>query len=126
MSQQQREALDQLLRDGPLDIGGDLDFQRPLFESMASAQPLPGDVAVSQRVLAGIPVIDIGTYRGLIEEGQPAERIAVAGESARAARPRTGKQNLFLSRQCQLLLDHRPGRLARRRRPRYEDTTIPV
>jgi hypothetical protein len=37
MSRQQREALDRLLRDGPLDIGGDLDTQRSLFEAMAGA-----------------------------------------------------------------------------------------
>jgi acetyl esterase/lipase len=147
MSQKQREALDQLLRDGPLDIGGDVDIQRPLFEAMAGAQPLPGDVSVTQRVLGGIPVIDIeiaavhtadvivyfhgggyalgsasasvglaselsrrakaraisveyrlapehphpaavddalAAYRGLLGEGQPASRIAVAGESAGA------------------------------------------
>jgi hypothetical protein len=63
MSQQQREVLDQLLREGPLDIGGDVHVQRPIFESMASAQPLPGDVAVTQRVLGGIPVIDIEISR---------------------------------------------------------------
>jgi epsilon-lactone hydrolase len=147
MSQQQRAALDRLLRDGPLDIGGEVDVQRPLFEEMAGAQPLPGDVAVTHRVLGGIPVIDIeiaavhtsevilyfhgggyvlgsasasvglasdlsrraktraisvdyrlapehphpaalddalAAYRGLLEEGQPASRIAVAGESAGA------------------------------------------
>ena len=147
MSRQQREELDQLLRDGPLDIGGDVDVQRPIFEAMAGAQPLPDDVAVTHRVLGGIPVIDIeistihttdvivyfhgggyalgsasasvglasdlsrrakaraisveyrlapehphpaavddalAAYRGLLEEGQPASRIAVAGESAGA------------------------------------------
>ena len=147
MSRQQRDALDQLLRDGPLDIGGDVDVQRPLFEAMAGAQPLPDDVAVTHRVLGGIPVIDIeigavdttdvivylhgggyalgsaqasvglasdlsrrakaraisvdyrlapehphpaavddalAAYRGLLGEGQPASRIAVAGESAGA------------------------------------------
>ncbi|MDT5069031.1 MAG: epsilon-lactone hydrolase, partial [Mycobacterium sp.] len=147
MSQQQREALDQLLRDSPLDIGGDVDVQRPRFESIIGAQPLPDDVTVTHRVLGGIPVIDIGiasvhttdvivyfhgggyalgsasasvglaselsrrakarvitvdyrlapehpypaavddalaAYRGLLEDGQPAPRIAVAGESAGA------------------------------------------
>lgn len=59
MSRQQRQALDQLLRDGPLDIGGDVAVQRPLFESMAGAQPLPDDVAVTHRVLGGIPVVDV-------------------------------------------------------------------
>jgi acetyl esterase/lipase len=147
MSRQQRDALDHLLRDGPLDIGGDVDVQRPLFEAMAGAQPLADDVAVTHRVLGGIPVIEIeiaaihsadvivylhgggyalgsaqasvglasdlgrrakaraisvdyrlapehphpaavddalAAYRGLLGEGQPASRIAVAGESAGA------------------------------------------
>ncbi len=119
----------------------------PVFEAMAGAQPLPGDVAVTQRLLGGIPVIDVeiatvdttdvivyfhgggyalgsasasvglvsdlsrraktraisvdyrlapehphpaavddalAAYRGLLEEGRPASRIAVAGESAGA------------------------------------------
>ena len=38
MSRQQRDALDELLREGPLDIGGDVNIQRPLFEAMAGAQ----------------------------------------------------------------------------------------
>jgi monoterpene epsilon-lactone hydrolase len=147
MTPQQRDALDQLLRDGPLDIGGDVDIQRPVFEAMAGAQPLPSDVAVTRRLVGGIPVIDIeiaavnttdvilyfhgggyalgsasasvglasdlsrqaktraisvdyrlapehphpaavddalAAYRGLLEEGQPASRLAVAGESAGA------------------------------------------
>ena len=147
MSREQRDTLDKLLRDGPLDIGGDPNVQRPLFEAMAGAQPVPGDVTVSQRVLGGIPVVDIvvaathesdvilyfhgggyvlgsasasvglasdlgrhakaraisvdyrlapehphpiavddalSAYRGLLEEGQSASQIAVAGESAGA------------------------------------------
>lgn len=148
MSRQQRDALDQLLRDAPLDIGGDVAVQRPLFEAMAGAQPLPDDVAVTHRVLGGIPVVDVdvasvpgsdgvivyfhgggyalgsastsvglasdlsrhararatsvdyrlapehphpaavddalAAYRGLLAEGQPASRVALAGESAGA------------------------------------------
>ena len=147
MSRQQRDALDQLLRGGPLDIGGDADVQRPIFEAMAGAQPLPDDVAVTHRSLGGIPVVEVeiaaiqtadvivyfhgggyalgsaltslglasdlsrqantraitvnyrlapehphpaavddalAAYRGLLAEGQPASRIAVAGESAGA------------------------------------------
>jgi len=59
MSRQQRDAVDQLLRDGPLDIGGDVGVQRPLFEAMAGAQPLRDDVAVTHRVLGGIPVVEV-------------------------------------------------------------------
>ncbi len=147
MSRQQRDAVDQLLRNGPLDMGGDADVQRPIFEAMAGAQPLPDDVAVTHRSLGGIPVVEVeiaaiqttdvvvyfhgggyalgsaltslglasdlsrqantraisvnyrlapehphpaavddalAAYRGLLAEGQPASRIAVAGESAGA------------------------------------------
>ena len=59
MSQQQRDALDQLLRDGPLDLGGDVAEQRVIFEEMMAAIPVPADVTTSSRSLGGIPVINV-------------------------------------------------------------------
>lgn len=59
MSREQRDAVDGLLRDGPLDIGGDAHVQRPIFEAMAGAQPLPDDVATAAGSLGGIPVVEI-------------------------------------------------------------------
>jgi len=44
VSQQQRDALDQLLRDAPLDLGGDVAEQRVIFEEMMAAIPSPADV----------------------------------------------------------------------------------
>jgi monoterpene epsilon-lactone hydrolase len=41
VSQQQRDALDQLLRDAPLDLGGDVAEQRVIFEEMMAAIPVP-------------------------------------------------------------------------------------
>jgi len=43
VSQQQRDALDQLLRDAPLDLGGDVAEQRVIFEEMMAAIPVPAD-----------------------------------------------------------------------------------
>jgi hypothetical protein len=42
VSQQQRDDLDQLLRDAPLDLGGDVAEQRIIFEEMMAAMPVPG------------------------------------------------------------------------------------
>ena len=44
MSQEQRDALDGMLREGPLDLGGDVLEQRPIFEKMMAAAPPPDDV----------------------------------------------------------------------------------
>jgi acetyl esterase/lipase len=57
MSQEQRIALDEMLRHGPLDVGGDITEQRDLFETMLSAIPLPDDVTTTQGQLGGVPVI---------------------------------------------------------------------
>jgi acetyl esterase/lipase len=59
MSQQQRDALDHLLRDAPLDLGGDVADQRVIFEEMMAAIPLPGDVTTSSGSLGGIPVVSV-------------------------------------------------------------------
>ncbi len=58
MSQQQRDALDQLLRDAPLDLGGAVAEQRVIFEEMA-AIPVPADVTTSSRSLGATPVVDV-------------------------------------------------------------------
>jgi acetyl esterase/lipase len=59
VSQQQREALDQLLRDAPLDLGGDVAEQRIIFEEMMAAIPVPADVGTSSGSLGGIPVLNV-------------------------------------------------------------------
>jgi hypothetical protein len=40
VTEQQRDALDQLLRDAPLDVGGDVAEQRVIFEEMITAGAL--------------------------------------------------------------------------------------
>jgi acetyl esterase/lipase len=59
VSQQQRDTLDQLLRDAPLDLGGDVAEQRVIFEEMMAAIPVPTDVTTSSGSLGGIPVVNV-------------------------------------------------------------------
>jgi monoterpene epsilon-lactone hydrolase len=61
MTAQQRDMIDQVLRDSPFDLGGDTAVQRPLLEQMLTAHPLPADVRVTPGDLGGVPVtfIDI-------------------------------------------------------------------
>jgi len=59
MTQQQRQALDELLRHGPLDVGGDVAKQRAIFHEMISSIPLPDDVTAKQGELGGVPVVTV-------------------------------------------------------------------
>ena len=59
MSQQQREALDQLMRNGPVDIDGDPKEQRELFRQMLTARPLPDDVTTTPGKLGEVPTLTI-------------------------------------------------------------------
>src|ERR1700730_7849520 len=70
MTAQQRDMVDQILRNAPFDLGGDVAAQRPLLDQMLTAQPLPADVRVTPADLGGVPVafIDIAGVepRGII------------------------------------------------------------
>jgi epsilon-lactone hydrolase len=59
MSREQRETIDQMLRDAPFDLGGDVLVQRPLLEQMLTGQPLADDVRTTSGELGGVPVIFI-------------------------------------------------------------------
>jgi acetyl esterase/lipase len=59
VSREQREALDELLRDGPLDLGGDVSQQRAISDEMMTAIPVRDDVTASPGSLGGIPVVDV-------------------------------------------------------------------
>jgi len=61
MSQQQKDALKEMLRNAPLDIGGDAIEQRANFEKMLSAQPLADDVSTTAGELGGVRVLNIET-----------------------------------------------------------------
>ena len=97
MSQQQRDALDQLLRDGPLDLGGDVAEQRVIFEEMMAAIPVPADVTTSSGSLGGIPVINVEAagadptriifylHGGAYAIGTAASSVGLASDLARRA-----------------------------------------
>ena len=68
MTQQQRTAVDGILRDSPLDLGGDLDTQRRVFEQMMSAIPTPDDVETSPTMLGTVPAVSVG-IRGATTHG---------------------------------------------------------
>jgi epsilon-lactone hydrolase len=59
MTQQQREAIDSIFRNGPLDIGGDPAVQREVFTGMLASRPLPDDVILTPSVIGGVPVVEI-------------------------------------------------------------------
>ena len=59
MSQQQRDALDQLLRGAPLDLGGEVAEQRIIFGEMMGAIPVPDDVTTSSGSLGGVGVVNV-------------------------------------------------------------------
>ena len=98
MTQQQREAVAGMLRASPLDPAGDLREQRPLFDKMVAAAPVPADVVTTPGQLGGVPVIyaDIpGTttdgvivyfHGGFFAIGSAAASMGLASDLARKAR----------------------------------------
>ncbi|MEU4249113.1 alpha/beta hydrolase [Amycolatopsis sp. NPDC026612] len=59
MTQQQRDLAHQLLRDSPLDLGGDVHVQRPLLEQLLTAHQPPADVLTERVTLGGVPAVAI-------------------------------------------------------------------
>ncbi|MFF9213319.1 MULTISPECIES: alpha/beta hydrolase [unclassified Streptomyces] len=59
MTREQREQVRELRRNSPLDLGGDLDVQRPLFEQILSSQPVPTDAIVEKLDLAGVAALSV-------------------------------------------------------------------
>jgi acetyl esterase/lipase len=97
MSQQQRDALDELLRNGPLDLGGNVKQQRVIFEEMMGAIPVPADVAALPGILGGIPVVNVDVdgvepeqvilyfHGGAYAVGTAASSVGLASDLARRA-----------------------------------------
>jgi epsilon-lactone hydrolase len=59
MTTEQRNTIDQILRNAPFDLGGDVVTQRPLLDQMLTSHPLSADVRTTPGDLGGIPVIYI-------------------------------------------------------------------
>jgi acetyl esterase/lipase len=98
MTQQQREAIAGMLRASPFDPAGDLREQRPLFDKMIAAAPVPADVVTAPGQLHGVPVIRVdipGTttdgvilyfHGGFFAIGSAAVSVGLASDLARKAR----------------------------------------
>jgi len=98
MTQQQREAVAGMLRASPFDPAGDLREQRPLFDQMIAAAPVPADVVTTPGQLGGVPVIHVdipGTttsgvivyfHGGFFAIGSAASSVGLAADLARHAR----------------------------------------
>jgi acetyl esterase/lipase len=97
MTQQQRDTLDQLLRDGTLDLGGDVAEQREIFEEMMAAIPLPADVTTTPGSLDQVPVTNVEVagrkpervifylHGGAYAIGSAASSVGLASDLARRA-----------------------------------------
>jgi epsilon-lactone hydrolase len=97
VGRQQRDALDQLLRDAALDLGGDVAEQRVIFEEMMAEIPVPGDVTTSSGSLGGIPVVNLEVvgndhakvifylHGGAYAIGTAASSVGLASDLARRA-----------------------------------------
>jgi epsilon-lactone hydrolase len=97
MTQQQREMVDGMLRASPFDPAGDLREQRPLFEQMMTAVPVPGDVVTTPGYLGGVPVISVDIpgvttggvilyfHGGFFAIGSAADSVGLASDLARQA-----------------------------------------
>ncbi|MGW1564724.1 alpha/beta hydrolase [Streptomyces sp. NPDC002144] len=95
MSRQQRQALDELLRHGPLDLGGDVAEARAVFHGMMRSIPLPPDVSTKEGELGGVPVVTVATpdndpatvvlylHGGAYAIGSAADAAGLAGDVAR-------------------------------------------
>ncbi|MFJ9246611.1 alpha/beta hydrolase [Streptomyces sp. NPDC101776] len=95
MSRQQRQALLEMLRHGPLDLGGDVVEQRALFHDMMTSIPLPPDVSTTEGELGGVPVVIVETpatdpatvllylHGGAYVIGSAADAAGLAGEVSR-------------------------------------------
>jgi epsilon-lactone hydrolase len=109
MSKQQREALDSLFRNGPLEIGGDPVVQREVFTRMLTSRPLPEDVILTPGDLGGVPVLEIdiegiaseGTllwfHGGFYVLGSPRTSAALASNLARRTRMRVASVDYRLA-----------------------------
>jgi len=100
MSDDQLRMLDEMLRDGPLDLGAELHEQRRLLVEMLTSIPLPDDVATTSGELGGVPVITVDIdgvsgggvvlylHGGAYSMGTAQASLGLASDVARRARAR--------------------------------------
>jgi monoterpene epsilon-lactone hydrolase len=100
MSQHQRDALNTLMTNSPLDLGGDITEQRAILDQLLTAHPLPDDVIVSPIALGGVPALSVeidgqasdGTvlyfHGGVYAMGSAQASLGLASDLARRAHMR--------------------------------------
>ncbi|MFE6488634.1 alpha/beta hydrolase fold domain-containing protein, partial [Streptomyces sp. NPDC057757] len=59
MTLSQLNQISGLLRDSPLDLGGDVGKMRRVFDEMLGSAPLPDDVRTGTTELGGVPVVEV-------------------------------------------------------------------
>jgi monoterpene epsilon-lactone hydrolase len=68
MGQEERDTPGELMRNSPLDLGGEVREQRQIFDEMLSARPQAADVTTTAASLGGVPVIAIDVAGTSAEE----------------------------------------------------------
>jgi monoterpene epsilon-lactone hydrolase len=97
MSYHQRDAIDTMMRNSPLDLGGDVTEQRAVLHALLTAHPIPADVVVSPMTLGGVPALSVeidgpasaGTvlyfHGGVFALGSAKASVGLAADLARRA-----------------------------------------
>lgn len=100
MSQHQRDTINTMMTNSPLDLGGDVTEQRAILYQLLTAHPLPDDVLTSPITLGGVPALSIqiagqaseGTvlyfHGGVYAMGSAQASIGLASDLARRAHMR--------------------------------------
>ncbi len=100
MSLQQRREVERLMREAPLDFGGDLEVQRGVLAAIMTSHPLPEDVTTRATTLGGVPVVEIAVegigadtvilylHGGAYTMGSAAAAAGLASELGRRAHAR--------------------------------------
>jgi acetyl esterase/lipase len=100
MTESERQALDAMLRDGPLDLGGELAEQRAVIDEMMASIPLADGVKATGTALGAIPAVAVDVpdrladrvilylHGGAYALGTARGGVPLASEVARRARAR--------------------------------------
>ncbi|WP_329127158.1 alpha/beta hydrolase [Streptomyces sp. NBC_01465] len=59
MTRRQLDSISDLLRNAPLDLGGDVEKMRVVFDQMLGSVPLPSDVRTRTTELGGVPAVEV-------------------------------------------------------------------
>ncbi|QMU71731.1 alpha/beta hydrolase fold domain-containing protein [Streptacidiphilus sp. P02-A3a] len=59
MTRSQLDSVSELLQNSPLDLGGDVEKMRRVFDEMLGSAPLPDDVRTRTTELGGVPAVEV-------------------------------------------------------------------